>query len=166
MNRIILSSLVVSLFFIPACNSSQNKQVKNQEAPAQIIAGGDKDEHGCIASAGYTWSELRKECIRLFEIGSPFSAYGTTKDTTPSAFVVLSADKTKAEVFLPTGRKPIQLEAVITPEGDVSPVIFENTTEKVAIIFTRDYYYIRENDELIFVQNYTDKKSLWTMLKN
>ena len=33
----------------------------------QPKAGADKDAHGCIASAGYTYSELKKECIRTFE---------------------------------------------------------------------------------------------------
>ncbi len=27
----------------------------------------DKDEHGCIWSAGYSWSETKKECIRSWE---------------------------------------------------------------------------------------------------
>lgn len=31
--------------------------------------GDDKDAHGCIASAGYTWSEVLKDCIRLWEKG-------------------------------------------------------------------------------------------------
>lgn len=157
-------AIALFILIVASCNSAQNKQVKAPEAPVPLVAGGDRDEHGCIGSAGYTWSELRKECIRLFELGSPFTAYGTTKDTTLSAFVVLSDDKLKAEVFLPNGSKPIELNAVYTAEGDIAPVIFENTPEKVAIIFTRDYYYIRSNDELIFVQKYTDKKSLWTML--
>lgn len=27
----------------------------------------DKDEHGCINSAGYTWCELKNKCLRLLE---------------------------------------------------------------------------------------------------
>lgn len=33
------------------------------------LAGGDRDAHGCMASAGYLYSALRKECIRIFEKG-------------------------------------------------------------------------------------------------
>ena len=29
--------------------------------------GGDKDEHGCIGSAGYTWNEEKEKCIRPWE---------------------------------------------------------------------------------------------------
>jgi hypothetical protein len=31
------------------------------------IVGGDKDEHGCIPSAGYTWCEAKQKCIRQWE---------------------------------------------------------------------------------------------------
>lgn len=29
--------------------------------------GGDRDEHGCIGSAGYSWCEAKNKCIRIFE---------------------------------------------------------------------------------------------------
>jgi hypothetical protein len=31
------------------------------------IVGGDKDEHGCIGSAGYTWCEGKQKCLRTWE---------------------------------------------------------------------------------------------------
>lgn len=31
------------------------------------IAGGDKDEHGCIGSAGYAWCQASQKCLRVFE---------------------------------------------------------------------------------------------------
>ncbi|MGB6881870.1 MAG: hypothetical protein WBD86_01015 [Microgenomates group bacterium] len=31
------------------------------------IIGGDKDEHGCIGSAGYTWCESKQKCLREWE---------------------------------------------------------------------------------------------------
>jgi hypothetical protein len=31
------------------------------------IVGGDKDEHGCIGSAGYTWCEVKNKCLRAWE---------------------------------------------------------------------------------------------------
>lgn len=33
------------------------------------IIGVANDAHGCNGAAGYTWSEARKDCIRLFESG-------------------------------------------------------------------------------------------------
>jgi hypothetical protein len=33
----------------------------------QNIVGGDKDEHGCIGSAGYSWCETKQKCLRVWE---------------------------------------------------------------------------------------------------
>lgn len=33
----------------------------------QPILGGDKDEHGCIGSAGYSWCEQKQKCLRIWE---------------------------------------------------------------------------------------------------
>mmetsp|Transcript_56499 Transcript_56499/g.165202 ORF Transcript_56499/g.165202 Transcript_56499/m.165202 type:complete len:317 (-) Transcript_56499:252-1202(-) len=34
-----------------------------------VVVGGDRDEHGCIPSAGYSWCEATSECIRPWERG-------------------------------------------------------------------------------------------------
>jgi hypothetical protein len=31
------------------------------------IVGGDKDEHGCIGSAGYSWCAVKNKCLRVWE---------------------------------------------------------------------------------------------------
>ncbi len=31
------------------------------------IVGGDKDIHGCIGSAGYSWCEIKNKCLRVWE---------------------------------------------------------------------------------------------------
>lgn len=31
------------------------------------LLGSDKDEHGCIASAGYTWCNEAQDCVRVWE---------------------------------------------------------------------------------------------------
>lgn len=33
----------------------------------QQVVGGDKDEHGCIGSAGYSWCEAKQKCLRIWE---------------------------------------------------------------------------------------------------
>jgi uncharacterized protein YxeA len=40
-----------------------NKQIEN----ADLIVGDDKDEHGCIGSAGYVWCEEKQKCLREWE---------------------------------------------------------------------------------------------------
>lgn len=58
------------------------------------------DAHGCNVAAGYTWSEVRNNCIRLFEDGVKFVA-AAGQDSTLAAYVVFAVDSLKAEVFLP-----------------------------------------------------------------
>ena len=62
--------LVCAGALLVSCGSNREKKAGDtdeMEKPEMI--GGDKDEHGCIASAGYTWSEVQKDCIRLWEKG-------------------------------------------------------------------------------------------------
>jgi len=35
--------------------------------PASNMVGNDKDSHGCIGSAGYSWCELKQKCLRVWE---------------------------------------------------------------------------------------------------
>lgn len=46
------------------------ESVSGESAPFQIeagVIGGQKDEHGCLIAAGYSWCEARSSCIRLWE---------------------------------------------------------------------------------------------------
>ena len=31
------------------------------------LVGGDRDENGCIGSAGYTWCEYKEKCLKSWE---------------------------------------------------------------------------------------------------
>lgn len=41
--------------------------VLKMELPELKNIGGDKDEHGCFLGAGYSWCEVKKKCIRIWE---------------------------------------------------------------------------------------------------
>lgn len=48
--------------------SEENIQpVSEIPATSTPIVGGDKDAHGCIGSAGYTWCEIKQKCVRVWE---------------------------------------------------------------------------------------------------
>lgn len=64
----------------------------------QPKAGADKDAHGCIASAGYTYSQLKKECIRTFEQKIQLKEIATKGNYT--AAILFNKDQSKAEIFL------------------------------------------------------------------
>ena len=63
------------------------------------VVGGDSDAHGCKASAGYTWSTLKKACIRVFELPLKLS----DPKGSMIAGIVISDDKKQAEVFAKEG---------------------------------------------------------------
>lgn len=78
----ILSLLFLATLFV-ACH---NKAI-------EPLIGGDRDDHGCLPSAGYTWSYALHDCVRIWEVGERFES------TQNSVFLVFSADSTFAEIF-------------------------------------------------------------------
>ena len=122
MKKIFLFSIIIGLSFSCAKKVSEEKKptqettkaVKEQTDSAAVIVGGDSDPHGCKASAGYTWSILKKECIRIFENSTKLSHAEDGKTYTTVAYVIFDGDK--AELFLDTQKESIILER--KSEGD------------------------------------------------
>ncbi len=102
-----LFSQLLPLLFLAFLAACTDKAPKSPEA-----IGGDKDTHGCLPAAGYQWSVLKNDCIRLFESGIRLDAQAAGLDTTVSAFVVFKSaeDDAQAELFLPTGTGSILLK--------------------------------------------------------
>lgn len=76
--------------------------------------GADRDSHGCIGSAGYTWCEVLNNCIRLWEDGIRMeSADGSNNQ----AFIVFAPDSTQVEIFLPDGSDSEILQRRTLPSG-------------------------------------------------
>jgi hypothetical protein len=86
-----------------------NKLILAQDATKSPIVGNDKDKHGCIGSAGYTWSVLKKECVRTFELTQTDknAIELVSIDNTQKMVVLFSSNKTKAEVFYSGGNKVV-----------------------------------------------------------
>lgn len=117
-----LAFIVMSLVTFTACNNapknSESKETTDQSKEATPSIGGSKDEHGCLVAAGQTWSEIKQGCIQVFNVGLRLNP--TEKEegkAVISAFVVLSEDKSKLELFLPDdSKKTIILDKV---ENDI-----------------------------------------------
>lgn len=75
--------------------------------------GNDRDEHGCIKSAGYTWSNLKYRCIRLFEDGIKLIPAGPNAhqdDITGlilNSYLIFSNDQMHAELYQPNQSQPV-----------------------------------------------------------
>ncbi|VVB75101.1 Uncharacterised protein [uncultured archaeon] len=48
-------------------NPDTNEAVIRIDPTIAPIVGGDKDTHGCIPSAGYSWCETKQKCLRVWE---------------------------------------------------------------------------------------------------
>lgn len=102
-----IALLSIGLFALVACNNQKttssensNEQVKTDSIKEPLL-GGEKDKHGCIASTGETWSELKQECLQIFNVGERLNPIGVeAPDAVISAFVLFNDDKSKAELFL------------------------------------------------------------------
>ena len=70
----------------------------------------DKDENGCLASAGYVWSKVNKECVKGFS-GIQLNPIDKVdnQDETLSAYLLFNEDASKAEIFLPKDTTSIVL---------------------------------------------------------
>lgn len=93
---------IATILMMTACNSVSNKKT-NERANSPAI-GGEKDKHGCLASAGETWSELRQSCLQIFNEGirlNPIQEEGNQEVI--SAFALFNDDLSKVEIFLPSG---------------------------------------------------------------
>ncbi|MGQ3012680.1 MAG: hypothetical protein ACT6QS_03175 [Flavobacteriales bacterium] len=69
-------------------------------ASAQTIVGNDRDEHGCIGSAGYTYSALKKECIQVFTQEIQLTQVSSNESYTKIGAVVFDSKMKKAEIFI------------------------------------------------------------------
>ena len=56
-----LSSSLLTLWLLNACALCPNTQLPT-------MTGSDRDVHGCIGSAGYSWCEREKNCERPWEL--------------------------------------------------------------------------------------------------
>ena len=97
------------------------------------------DEHGCNAAAGYMWSEVKKDCIRIFETGIRMNSQ-TDKNATSSAFLVFSPDSLQVELFL--------------PEEDIQPVLDRRSLPKGG------YAWNQEDDD---TYNVTKEDDIWVI---
>ena len=105
---ILLGVLIV--VYIPFTPNPQ----ESSSAPTKV--GADRDVHGCIASAGYTYSVVRQACVRVWEDGVALTPVVSLGDPVLAAYVIRSANWQHAEVFLPNQTDSIVLNLQTIPE--------------------------------------------------
>ena len=61
--RLLIFPALAALLLLTACGSPTTSPT----ASGQTLPGADRDEHNCLASAGYQWCAVSQKCLRLFE---------------------------------------------------------------------------------------------------
>ena len=128
---------VISMLALAACNNNAQQQdtaaadstAQAQEAPAT------GDEHGCIPSAGQSWSQLRQECVQVFEVGTRLNPVEKKEgEAFISAFVLFNDDRSKAEIFL--------------PNSDVESIILDKAADGT---YKADRYAFNDAEQALYV---------------
>ena len=111
-----ITTLFMLLLIFSSCRLIDQNDDADQKpnvastAKDSTMVNNDKDENGCLASAGYVWSKVNKECVKGF---SGIQLNPTDKpdnqDETLSAYVLFNEDASMAEVFLPKDTASIVL---------------------------------------------------------
>lgn len=147
-----LSSLfILAIIFLSACGQTKVKQ----QVPEEAMVGNDKDEHGCLASAGYTWSEVQKNCIRLFETGIRVEAV----EGNGAAYIVFSPDSLQAELFFSDESPQELLDRRSLPDGGYAWNQEDDDTKNIR--FINGEWTISQRDQVIYRQ---DKKEMDSQL--
>jgi hypothetical protein len=121
-----------------------NQLMLAQDTTKSPIVGNDKDKHGCIGSAGYTWSVLKKECVRTFELThtDKNAIELISIDNTQKMVVLFSSDKTKAEVFYSGGNKVVKKST----KGNVYMLKNEKTIVEKLINLKGKWQFVKVNN--------------------
>lgn len=98
MHKISVILFFAVLVLFQSCQFNEQPKGVTPETP---VTGADADIHGCKASAGYTWSELKQSCIRIFEDGAQMKAVDASLDQTLVAYIVFNTDSSQGELFIP-----------------------------------------------------------------
>jgi len=106
--------LIASIGLFSSCDYIMKRRETGKEGNAankNVVLGNDKDENGCVASAGYRWSVIKEECIRPVEECYRLNSIEqlATESDTKSVYVVFEEDGDRAELFLPNSAKSVML---------------------------------------------------------
>jgi hypothetical protein len=128
MKNLLIVIAITSVFISCKLNDATDEEVKAPVKDSTIV-GADKDDDGCLASAGYTWSKLNKECVKAFTgIQLNPASDAETEDETLCAYVLFNEEGDQAEIFLP---------------DDKSFIVTKGNSDKIWVF--KDYQLIAQN---------------------
>lgn len=138
---------LVSMLCLCACGGQgkQNAQEMSADSIEQPLVGGSRDAHGCLISAGYTWSEVRKDCIRLFEEGICLEDVEGN-----SCIVVFSSDSARVELFFSNGAANEILDRRSLPKGGFVWNVEDDDTKNLRL--ENGEWVIRQRNKVVYTE--------------
>lgn len=104
------------LFFLISLVSCKNFEEKiepelvKKQTIVDTVDNADKDANGCLTAAGYVWSQLNKECIKIYVSSIILYPYGNqdNENETRNTYIVFDKNGGNAvEVFFPNSEKSV-----------------------------------------------------------
>jgi hypothetical protein len=120
------------------------------------IVGNDRDEHGCIGSAGYSWSTVQNRCLRIFEEGISLLPTELTTDKLATmengvlnTYIIFSNDSLIAEIFIPNQPKPILCHKTASSKNEEKWIEQNYKLTKIG----NSKFYLFSNSTLIYYKD-------------
>ena len=106
------------------------------------LVGNNRDDHGCLSSAGYQWSYALNDCIRVWEAGERFDSDQN------SIFLVFSPDSTFAEIFANKNKRILckrkkDTQVWLPPKGNEKVSIANH----VITVYVNNFNYTKSSKE-------------------
>lgn len=137
----------------PQADPNANVAAMTELVPEGVIVGNDRDEHGCIGSAGYVWSDVMSDCVRLFEAGLPLDNMQNI-DSIFIAYLIVQ-DTDRLELFEPNSPPIILTATKLNTWQDKNKVLTATVTasgqysvyKDDAVLYSEDRYAVDHNRE-------------------
>lgn len=137
--------LLIILFSCKEIGKDNEDKVEPKKLDLLIekIEESDKDIHGCLASAGYTWSKLSNDCINLFDVTIHLTPKNNLKNENEilNAYLIFD-DSNKAEIYLPNDIE----SKIFVREALGKPWIFEDWK-----LISSNGFILKKGEEILFV---------------
>ncbi|MCX6773004.1 MAG: hypothetical protein NTV88_04510 [Candidatus Micrarchaeota archaeon] len=65
--KFVILALIAAVLLLYGCTNYITPPAENQQQQNGQVVGNDRDSHGCIGSAGYSWCAVLNKCIRTWE---------------------------------------------------------------------------------------------------
>lgn len=127
--------LIVSIILLGGIALSARAQTVTQSKPI----GGDKDAHGCLTSAGYSWNAAQKTCTRSWEDQAKIRAKATSTVKTPPSATAPRLQAATKQMAIAINQLNAALSRVQTLWDRTASRLDKLTIQKINVAVSRKY---------------------------